>query len=368
MLAWCPPHPNASTYEANCTSALHPRTKKPTLQVIPLHLHHSGTRGPYRWPCVERFSAMRCSMKSTASTLRAVAARAPVKRPMPAPSSTIRFSSTHPSMASTWTIARHDPLSKLVCQHLASPIHCAVYVQKLVEVCSSLWRSQAKPEAVFLLPVTRYAGYSPELQSLAQSLLLSLRSRGAASPSKPHPTPHLGTLLLVDGGGLRVQHHGFHSGRLRVLGPVLLHGLPLVLRGGAGEYGGHGPAILRGPSRAGWWLTSRGRSRRHRCYLPWMACRARSKLRLRRLWARPRGVMGGVWRRAWAGEAALGGGRSSAQANPGLNVGGRCSWAVKSLLGSRSQSRPRAPPPVQSGSHRHTQTCRRREGLPEICC
>ena len=53
------------------------------------------------WLLARLFSSMRLFMKSTASTLRAVAARCPVNRPMPAPSSRMRFSSTHPSIAST---------------------------------------------------------------------------------------------------------------------------------------------------------------------------------------------------------------------------------------------------------------------------
>ena len=63
------------------------------------------------WLLARLFSSMRFSMKSTASTLRAVAARCPVNRPMPAPSSRMRFSSTHPSIASTWQCigAIHQP-------------------------------------------------------------------------------------------------------------------------------------------------------------------------------------------------------------------------------------------------------------------
>jgi len=56
----------------------------------------------HRWLLARLFSWMRFSMKSTASTLRAVTARGPVNRPMPAPSSKMRFSSTLPSIASTY--------------------------------------------------------------------------------------------------------------------------------------------------------------------------------------------------------------------------------------------------------------------------
>jgi len=56
----------------------------------------------HRWLLARLFSWMRFSMKSTASTLRAVMARGPVNRPMPAPNSNMRFSSTLPSIASTY--------------------------------------------------------------------------------------------------------------------------------------------------------------------------------------------------------------------------------------------------------------------------
>ena len=60
---------------------------------------------PHLWPLARRFSWMRLSIKSMASTERAASARLPVKRPMPAPSSTTRLPSTQPSMRSTCAAA-----------------------------------------------------------------------------------------------------------------------------------------------------------------------------------------------------------------------------------------------------------------------
>lgn len=62
----------------------------------------SRCKGRCLWPLARRFSSIRLSMKSMASTERAASASEPVKRPMPAPSSTTRAPSTQPSMPSTW--------------------------------------------------------------------------------------------------------------------------------------------------------------------------------------------------------------------------------------------------------------------------
>lgn len=60
-----------------------------------------GTCRTHRSPLVLMFSWMRCSMKSKAKTDLAEEARGPVKRPIPAPSSTTRLLSMFPSIART---------------------------------------------------------------------------------------------------------------------------------------------------------------------------------------------------------------------------------------------------------------------------
>lgn len=85
-------------------------------------------------------------------------------------------------------------------------------------------------------------------------------------------SPHLRAFLLVNGCGLRVQHHRLHRGDLGVLVPEGLH---------------HG-AVLR--QHCGCQVCLRRQT-------PWMACRALSKLRLRLLCTWPLGCIGVPWRR-----------------------------------------------------------------------
>ena len=85
-------------------------------------------------------------------------------------------------------------------------------------------------------------------------------------------SPHLRALLLVNGCGLRVQHHCLHRGDLGVLMPEGLHHC----------------AVLR--QHCGCQVCLRRQT-------PWMACRALSKLRLRLLCTWPLGCIGLSWRR-----------------------------------------------------------------------